>query len=72
MANVRGETFEKEKGQFDTTSRESPIDQESAVLADPDALQYGDTQNDLVDMQRLGKKQEFKVSSSMQAIIMQC
>ena len=65
MANVEGEIFEKETGLFETASRESPTDPENAVLADPEALLYGDIRCDLRDMQRLGKKQEFKVSSSM-------
>ncbi|KUJ12695.1 amino acid transporter-like protein [Mollisia scopiformis] len=63
----RGEIPEKgiEKGPYDTVSRESPNNRDPGVLVDPDALQYGDTQNDLADMQRLGKKQEFKRNFSL-------
>ncbi|KAF8864083.1 amino acid transporter-like protein [Acephala macrosclerotiorum] len=59
MAAQGGKLFQK-KDIFDTAFRESPANQEIGVIEDPTAVQYGDTQNDLADMQRLGKKQEFK------------
>lgn len=72
MANVRGGVFEKEKGHYDTASRESPVDQGNGTISDPDALRYGDTESDLRDMHRLGKKQEFKASTSIQVVAVQC
>ncbi|CZR54482.1 uncharacterized protein PAC_04366 [Phialocephala subalpina] len=54
MATQGGKLFE-EKGTYDTASRESPVNQEIGLLEDPAAVQYGDTQNDIADMQRLGK-----------------
>jgi len=49
------------KTPHDSTSSESQ-NPEAALVSEANAVQYGDTQNDLSDMQRLGKKQEFKVS----------
>lgn len=49
MATLRGS--EKEKGQYGTALFESPIDPGTDILSE-----------DALDMQRLGKKQEFKAS----------
>jgi len=60
MSSPKDQLYEL-KPPYDSTSYESQ-NPEIALISDPDAVHYGDTQNDLSDMQRLGKKQEFKVS----------
>lgn len=61
----RGSPFEV-KSPYDTSSSETNQNPEAALMADPHAVEFGDTKHDLNDMQRLGKKQEFKVSTSPQ------
>jgi hypothetical protein len=60
-----GSPFEL-KSPYDTSSSETNHNPEAALMADPHAVEFGDTRHDLNDMQRLGKKQEFKVSTSHQ------
>lgn len=53
------EAFEmKGKGPYDSSSAETTGNPEAGLMSGS----YGDTQNDLADMMRLGKKQEFKVN----------
>ena len=59
MASTGNQLFEP-KEQYDTASAETQ-DTEADLIRDPEAVQNGDTTNDLFDMLRLGKKQEFKV-----------
>ncbi|KAL9625182.1 MAG: hypothetical protein Q9160_000584 [Pyrenula sp. 1 TL-2023] len=55
--------------------REGPLEKETAtfnVATSPDYLEtnevvYGDTMNDVSDMQRLGKKQEFRGSDEVRS-----
>lgn len=47
----------------DTISTKMRHDPEAGLTVHPDAIENGDTHNDLSDMQRLGKKQEFKVNT---------
>ena len=63
---VAGETYEL-KGQYDSSSRETTGNPEAGLRGgkrDP-AVAYGDTKDDLADMARLGKKQEFEVQTNL-------
>jgi len=46
-------------------------DPEAGLTVHPDAIENGDTHNDLSDMQRLGKKQEFKVNTLTPLLLFQ-
>jgi hypothetical protein len=51
------------KGRYDTSSGEGNPEAGMINVApiDPNAVAFGDTKDDLADMARLGKKQEFDV-----------
>jgi hypothetical protein len=56
------EVFEmKGKGPYDSSSAETTANPEAGLMSGS----YGDTQNDMADMMRLGKKQEFKVNTTL-------
>ena len=59
MAAHEGEM--KLEGQSGFSSAESNANPEDGLNVDSSAVVYGDTEADLADMQRLGKKQDFKV-----------
>lgn len=62
-----GEIYEM-KGQYDSSSRETTGNPEAGLMVGqqvPAAVAYGDTKDDLADMARLGKKQEFEVQTNL-------
>lgn len=61
MAATGSQIFET-NNKYDSLSAETNANTEAGLIQDG-ALIYGDTDADLADMQRLGKKQEFQVRS---------
>jgi len=63
MAYPEGQVFEMKdnKGPYNSSSAETTRNPEAGLMGGS----YGDTQQDLADMMRLGKKQEFKASTTM-------
>lgn len=64
-----GEIYEV-KGQYDSSSRETTSNPGAGLMEapeDPGAVGFGDTKDDLADMARLGKKQEFEVMSILRS-----
>lgn len=55
-----GTMFEKD-GDVKASSSNLNREMGAVRILDPDAMRLGDTDTDLMDMMRLGKKQEFKV-----------
>lgn len=60
MADKGGQVFNSET-KYDSSSVGSNLNPEVGLITDIFAGAHGDTQADLADMQRLGKKQEFNV-----------
>lgn len=52
------------KNRYSSSLKEQTASPEEGLMQDGGAVAYGDTSNDLTDMLRLGKKQEFQVSAS--------
>jgi len=71
MAVVERDQVFKMKNPYDSSSKESTANPEAGLIREGFSEGYGDTQNDLADMQRLGKKQEFKVRALLKAFICQ-
>jgi hypothetical protein len=66
-----GETYEL-KDQYDLSSRETTGNPDAGFMRgqqDPAAVAYGDTKDDLADMARLGKRQEFEVQTNLRLSI---
>jgi hypothetical protein len=58
-----GETYQL-KGQYDSSSRETTGTPKAGLIGRvPSAVGFGDAKDDLADMARLGKKQEFEAST---------
>jgi hypothetical protein len=49
------------KGPYDSSSQESTANPNIVLLAGPNSVFHGGNDKDVMDMARLGKKQEFKV-----------
>jgi hypothetical protein len=59
MANKGGQVMNLEV-KYDSSSGDTNLNPETGLITDRSWGAFGDTQADLADMQRLGKKQEFK------------
>lgn len=67
MAATGAQVFET-KNKYDSYSSETKANPEAGLVQDG-VLIYGDTDADLADMRRLGKKQEFRVRKPLRMII---